>query len=139
MAAQVAVSLMLLIAGKHVDLKFTCALKMDTGYDSERVVSLALRFPEGQKYSADRQTTLVRDFHRLAALPGVAAITSARAPDGGGLRTAAVSLNGEKPFPQNTRAILFYTYVQPNYFQTLGIPLLFGRGFQRKPASLQPA
>jgi ABC-type antimicrobial peptide transport system permease subunit len=114
------------------------ALKMDTGYDSERVVSLALRFPEGQKYSADRQTTLVRELRtRLAALPGVAAITSARAPDGNGLRTAAVSLNGEKPSPQNTRAILYYTYVQPNYFKTLGIPLLFGRGFQAQAG--QPA
>ena len=138
MAAQVAVSLMLLIAGSMLTRSSIRALKMDTGYDSERVVSLELRFPEGQKYGADRQTTLVRELRtRLAALPGVAAITSARAPDGGGLRTAAVSLNGEKPSPQNTRAILYYTYVQPNYFQTLGIPLLFGRGFQTQAG--QPA
>jgi hypothetical protein len=95
------------------------------------VVSLELRFPEEQKYSADRQATLVRELRtRLAALPGVAAITSARAPDGGEFRTAAVSLNGERPSPQNARAILYYTYIQPNYFQTPGIPLLFGRGFQ---------
>ena len=99
MAAQVAVSLMLLIAGSMLTRSSIRALKMDTGYDTERVVSLALRFPEGQKYSADRQTTLVRELRtRLAALPGVAAITSARAPDGGGLRTAAVSLNGETPY-----------------------------------------
>ena len=138
MAAQVAVSLMLLIAGSMLTRSSIRALKMDTGYDTERVVSLALRFPEGQKYSADRQRTLVRELRtRLAALPGVAAITSARAPDGEGLRTAAVSLNGEKPSPQNTRAILYYTYVQPNYFQTLGIPLLFGRGFQAQAG--QPA
>ena len=31
---------------------------------------------------------------------------------------------------QNTQAILYYTYVQANYFQTLGIPLFCGRGFQ---------
>jgi predicted permease len=131
MAAQVAVSLVLLIAGSMLIRSSMRALHMDTGYDSKHVVSLELRFPEGQKYSAGRQATLVRELRtRLAALPGVAAITSARAPDGGGFRTAAVSLNGEKPSPQNTRAILYYTYIQPNYFQTLGIPLLFGRGFQ---------
>lgn len=131
MAAQVAVSLMLLIAGSMLIRSSIRALKMDTGYDSKQLVSLELRFPEGQKYSAGRQNSLIRELRtRLAALPGVAAITSARPPDGGGLRTAAVSLNGEKPSPQNTRAILYYTYVQPNYFQTLGIPLLFGHGFQ---------
>jgi predicted permease len=131
MAAQVAVSLVLLIAGSMLIRSSMRALHMDTGYDSKHVVSLELRFPEGQKYSADRQATLVRELRtRLAALPGVAAITSAWAPDGAGFRTAAVSLNGEKPSPQNTRAILYYTYIQPNYFQTLGIPLLFGRGFQ---------
>jgi hypothetical protein len=74
---------------------------------------------------------LIRELRtRLSALPGVVAITSARPPDGGGIRTAAVSVNGEKPSPKNTRAILFYMYIQPNYFQTLGIPLLFGHGFE---------
>jgi putative ABC transport system permease protein len=140
MAAQVAVSLMLLIAGSMLIRSSIRALKMDTGYDSKHVVSLELRFPEGQKYGADRQATLVRELRtRLAALPGVAAITSARAPDGGGLRTAAVSLNGEKTSPQNTRAILYYTYVQPNYFQTLGIPLLSGRGFQAQAGQPETA
>jgi predicted permease len=140
MAAQVAVSLMLLISGSMLIRSSIRALKMDTGYDSKHVVSLELRFPAGQKYSADRQATLVRELRtRLAALPGVAAITSARAPDGSGFRTAAVSLNGEKPSPQNTRAILYYTYVQPNYFQTLGIPLLFGHGFQTQAGQPETA
>jgi predicted permease len=140
MAAQVAVSLVLLIVGSMLIRSSIRALQMDTGYDTQHVVSLGLQFPEGQKYSADRQAALVRELRtRLAALPGVAAITSARAPDGGGLRTAAVSLNGEKPSPQNTRAILYYTYIQPNYFQTLGIPLLFGRGFQTQAGQRENA
>jgi predicted permease len=131
--AQVAVSLVLLIAGSMLIRSSIRAVKMDTGYDTKHVLYLEFRFPEEEKYGADRRATLVRELRtRLSALPSVVAITSARAPDSGGIRTAAVSVNGEKPSPTNTRAILFYMYIQSNYFQTLGIPLLFGRGFQEQ-------
>ena len=128
---QVSVSLLLLIAGSMFIRSSIRALRMDTGYDDKHALSLELRFPEGRRYTAEHRAGLVRELRtRLLALPGVVAITSARAPDGNGLRTVNVSVNGEKPSPQNTRAILYYTYIQPNYFQTLGIPLLFGHGFQ---------
>ncbi|MGA2050775.1 MAG: ABC transporter permease [Terracidiphilus sp.] len=131
MAAQVAVSLVLLIAGSMLIRSSIRALKMETGYDSKHGASLGLKFPEGPKYSAERKLAQVREVRtRLTALPGVVAVTSGRAPDGTEIRTAAVSLNGEKPSPQNTQAILYYDYIQANYFETLGIPLLFGRGFQ---------
>ena len=139
MVAQVAVSVVLLIAGSMLIHSSIRALKMDTGYDSKHVVNLELQFPEGSKYTADSRRALVRELRtRLSGLPGVAAITSARAPDGGYLQTAAISLNGETPSAQNTRAILYYTYVQANYFQTLGIPLLFGHGFQTQVGQSQP-
>jgi predicted permease len=140
MAAQVAVSLVLLIAGSMLIRSSIRALKMDTGYDSKHGVSLGLEFPEGSKYSADRKLSLVREVcARLAAQPGVVGITGGRAPDGAEPRTAAISLNGEKPSPQNTKAILYYNYVQANYFQTLGIPLLFGRGFQTQSGQPESA
>lgn len=140
MAAQVAVSLVLLIAGSMLIRSSIRALKMDTGYDSKHGVSLGLKFPEGSKYSANRKLALVREVYaRLAAQPGVVAITGGRAPDGAEPRTAAISLNGEKPSPQNTQAILYYNYVQANYFQTLGIPLLFGRGFQTQSGQPESA
>jgi putative ABC transport system permease protein len=136
-AAQVGVSLVLLIAGSMLIRSSIHALKMDTGYDTRHVVNLDLQFPEGPKYSADRRLALVRELrNRLAGLPEVAAITSARPPDGGGIRMAAVSLNGAKPSPHNTQATLYYTFVQPNYFATLSIPLFSGRGFL--PQSGQP-
>ena len=128
--AQVAASLVLLIAGSMLIRSSIQALRMDTGYDAQHVFELDLQFPEGAKYSADRRHALVEEFRaRLGGLPGVIAVTSARSPDNGNVRMAAVSTDGKAPSAQNTRATLFYTYVQPNYFQTLGIPLLAGRSF----------
>jgi len=130
-AAQVAVSLVLLIAGSLLIRSSIYALKMDTGYESKHVVDLDFHFPEEPEYTAERRNAIAHELRtRIAALPGVAAITSARAPDGDGLQWAAVSINGEKPTEHNTQAYLYYTFVQTNYFETLRIPLLFGRGLE---------
>jgi len=130
-AAQVAVSLALMIAGGMLVRSANHALRMNTGYNADHVIDLSLQFPEESKYTADHKAVLVRDLRaRLAALPGVAAITSGRAPNDAGGRRAAVSVNGEQPSARNRYAMLYYTWVQANYFRTLGIPLSSGRGFQ---------
>ena len=136
-SSQVAVSLVLMIAGSMLIRSSLHALEMPTGYDGKHVVDLDFRFPEGTKYGAERRLALIRELRsRIAVLPGVAAITSARAPDDNGVRAADVSLNGEKPSPKNSQGNVYYTWVQPNYFQTLGIPLLLGNGLE--PQTGQP-
>lgn len=136
-AAQVAVSLALMIAGGMLVRSAIHALTMNTGYDGDHIVDLSIQFPEASKYTAGRRAALIRDLRaRVAALPGVSAITSARAPDDNGGRRAAVSLNGGHPSLRNMYAMLYYTWVQANYFQTLGVPLLRGRAFQ--PRTNQP-
>jgi hypothetical protein len=81
---------------------------------------------------------LIRELRtRLAALPGVAAITSARLPDANNrVETVAVPLNEGSGENTNAQLTLGYTYVEANYFQTLGIPVLLGRSFQ--PQGGQP-
>jgi predicted permease len=131
-AAQVAVALALMIAASMLIRSSVHALKVDTGYD-RNVINFTLKFPEGSKYTADHKGALVRELRtRMASLPGVAAITSADAPVNGYLN-AAVSLNGEIASDQNRRAVICYTYVQANYFEALGIPLLSGQNFQPQP------
>ena len=134
-AMQVALSLVLMIAGSMLIRSSINSLKMETGYDSKHVVDLNFQFPEGSKYSAVRKVALVHELRmRLATLPGVVAITSARAPDDNSFRTAAIPLDGEKPSAQNGQSILHYTYIQANYFQALGIPLFVGHSFQTHAA-----
>ena len=130
-AAQVAVSLALLVAGGMLIRSAIHAITMGTGYETDHVMELNLQFPEESQYTADHKAFLVRDPRsRLAALPGVAAITSARAPDDNGERRAAVSLDGEQPSIQGMQTVIYYTWVQDNYFETLGVPLLVGRNFE---------
>jgi predicted permease len=136
-AAQVAVSLTLMIAGGLLVRSANQALTMDTGYDGARVVDLNVLFPEERAYTPDEKAARLRDLrHRLAALPGVTAVTSARAPVDRGGRRAGVSLNGDPPSAQNRQATLYYTWVEANYFETLGVPLTRGRGF--RPEDGQP-
>jgi putative ABC transport system permease protein len=129
-ASQVAFSLTLMIAGGLLVRSAIQALTMETGYNADRVIDVSLQFPENRRSTAEAKAALVNDLrNRLATLPGVAAVTSARAPSDSGARRAAVSLNGQAPDERNLRATVYYTWVQPNYFETLGIPLVRGQGF----------
>jgi putative ABC transport system permease protein len=130
-AVQVAVSLTLMIAAGLLVRSATQALNMDTGYDGHRVINVGVAFPDERTYTAGYKAALVSTLRRrLAALPGVTALTSARAPNDNGARRAAVTLNGDVPSPHNMSATLYYTWVEPNYFETLGVPLFRGQGFR---------
>jgi predicted permease len=126
-AAQVALSLVLLIAGGMLIHSAVRSLNADPGYDSKRLLRLDFQFPEGAKYTPARKAALTGELlTSLRALPGVASVTSARGPNEPGFSTAAVPGGGQE-------SILHYTFIQADYFQTLGIPLFLGRGFQGQP------
>lgn len=138
-AAQVAVSVVLLISGGMLIHSSINALHLNPGYDIQHAVELDLKFPESSAYSADRKTAAVREVRtRLAALPGVGEVTAADSPLYG-YRKATVSLNGELPAQQNSAGELFYSFVGPNYFETMRIPVLSGRNFSGPTAKAEPA
>jgi predicted permease len=129
-ATQIAMSAVLVIVGSLLIHSAIRALRMDTGYDDAHVIDLTLRFPESAAYTPERKVALIRDLRaRVAAIPGVTDVTSARAPDDEEFREGLVSINGEKPTRENAKAWVFYTWIEPNYFRTLGIPLAFGKEF----------
>jgi putative ABC transport system permease protein len=138
-AAQVALALVLLIAGSMLTHSSMNALRMDPGYDSQHLLSVDYGFPIAAQYTPDRKAALVRDMReRLASLPGVSGIANGRAPNDSPFQTAAVSLDAGARMPDSTQTVLHYGFVQANYFETVGIPLVLGRGFQadRGPSDL---
>jgi len=128
-AVQVAISLALLASAGTLVHSAIQTLRLPTGYEASRVIDLSLQFPEDSKYTASRKMAVVRNVRgRIAELPGVTETTIARGPDEENGRRAWVSLNGEAPSTSNKRATIYYTWVQANYFETLGIPMALGRG-----------
>ena len=129
-AVQVAVCLVLMIAGGLLIRSSIRALDMETGYETRRVLFLDLYFPDGFGYSLEKQAGETRELYdRIRALPGVREVTFGRPPAGGGMRTATVTVNGENALAAGSKPDLYYTYVQPNYFRTLNIPISLGTGF----------
>lgn len=128
-AAQVSVALALMIAGSLLIRSSLRVLKEDPGYNLDHVVSLQLQFPDGTKYTPERKLALVQELRdRLEAIPGVASTTSAQPPPFTN-QTAKVSLKAEESAAGDAQQVVGFDYVQSNCFQTLGIPLLAGRGF----------
>jgi len=128
--AQVGLSVVLLIVGSMMVRGAVNAVSTDPGYDSARLARLDILFPEAARYGADRKDALVHDLRaRIASLPGVVSTTSALPPSVAPARTAAVSLDREARSTSRSQSVLFYGYVEANYFQTVGIPFALGRGF----------
>ncbi|MDA0206566.1 MAG: ABC transporter permease [Acidobacteria bacterium] len=132
-AAQVSLSLILLIvAGMLIRTSFN-EIKMPTGYDTLNVISLDFRFAEPSDYDADAKLAVAQELRtRLAALPGVSAMSSARPPGERRFLTAAMPIGEAAAVGNPVQSILAYTRVQENYFETIGVPLVLGRTFQQQ-------
>lgn len=129
-ASQVALSLMLAIAGSVLIHGARESLSRDTGYDVAHVADLEFQFPEAARYSDGRKAALVDEIRaRAAALPGVVSVTSARPPDDNRVVTPAVALDDASSAAGKAPTLLYYRFIEPTYFETVRIPVLLGRGF----------
>jgi predicted permease len=129
-AAQVSLALALMIAGSLLIRSSLHVLQEDPGYKMNQIIALDIQFPKGAEYTSDHKVNVARELcNRLAALAGVTASTSANSPLVPN-RNAAVVLDGASSSVAGTQVLVGFDYVQTNYFQTLGIPLLSGHSFE---------
>jgi putative ABC transport system permease protein len=128
---QVALSLLLLVSAGLLIRSFDNLLHIDVGFKPQQLLSLEYRIPRN-KYNT---STTQWNFHRqvteqVGQIPGVTSVALVRGLpfSGNGGTTAIILPDRELPEKGKEPEVLFNT-VTPNYFETIGIPLLKGRTF----------
>jgi predicted permease len=127
--AQIALSMTLLVSAGLFIRSLVNVSQVDLGLRPENVVTFAIS-PELNGYEAERSLAFFeRTEEELAAIPGVTGVTAALVPVlGGSSWGSTVRVEGFESGPDidaNSR----YNEIGPNYFSTLGVPLLAGREF----------
>jgi predicted permease len=141
-AAQMAACLVLLISSALLLRGSQRALKIDPGYDTQRVAHLEMYNPANLHYSQPRLLQLNRDLVQgIVSLPGVRSVSQASRGPIGGIRWVPVERAGAaSPAPTtgvSEPAAAGYSYITPNYFETLSIPIVRGRTFTPREADGQ--
>jgi putative ABC transport system permease protein len=128
-------ALVLLVGAGLLVHSFVRLLNVDPGFQPQRVLARHLSFRHPKYRSADVAFRLGELLERLRTTPGVqsAAVSSWLPIDGGRSRFAmAFRIEGRPPAapgkPEDL-TVANMSFVTPNYFRTMGIPLLKGRDF----------
>jgi predicted permease len=134
--AQVALSLVLLIGAGLAVRTLRKALTMDRGFDSENMVLMSMDLTI-RGYSESQGRSFYEELiKRVDELPGVVSSSLAKTvPPNDWSDRLSVFLPGEEPPPDVLRARddlglrVDANRIAPDYFRTLGIPILEGREF----------
>lgn len=129
-AVQAALTLVLLSSGALVVTAFQGLSHVDPGFDPTNVLTAQLQlsgtvFPTPQ----DRAVVVDNILTRLKATPGIVNAATTLNPFNGGSFTTVVTIE-DRPADDGEGYSVQFRRVSPGYFETLGIPIKRGRGFE---------
>lgn len=125
--SQIVMSLLLVIAALLFVRSLQAASAIDTGFRSERLLLVDAAPRPGADSAVDEALVAQRMQERIAALPGVRAVSwTGAAPLGLESSRRGVVVEGYKP-RQGEDMEYHYNHVGPSYFETMGIEMRRGR------------
>lgn len=132
--AEVALAFLLLVGTGLMTRSFLAQLRVDPGFDADRLYAFSLQFP-GERYDREARGDAARDLlDRLRARPEIVSASLANdAPLVSGSSAAYIWTEGSAA---EDRIRFYRHHVVPGWFETLGIDVLQGRAFS--PADETP-
>jgi predicted permease len=130
-AAQMSLSVVLLISAGLLVRSVMYLQQVDVGFDTDGLFSVELTRPRDRyETPASRELLSEQFLERVGSLPGVAAVTQASAAPPFVVQAfGAIEVGGGAPVGSQAGATTAFNPVRPEYFRTLGIRLIEGRTF----------
>jgi len=129
--SEIALSLMLLIGAGLLIRSFAALLKSDPGFNPDSLLTTNLNLPMAKyKDEPQRAAFYAALVQRVKTLPGVQSAAAVNyIPLGGANSSDAFLVEGAPEPPHGQENMGRYRVCTPDYFQTMGISILKGRGF----------
>jgi putative ABC transport system permease protein len=136
-AAQIALSLMLLVGAGLTIKSFTQLQRVPTGFDADGVLTAHVSLPEKRYPTAAQKAEFWdRAIDTLRAVPGVDVVAAgSRMPLAGGNSSRGLLIDGRAVTPA---AGADYRSITPDYFKALRIPVVRGRALQPDDSESRP-
>ena len=139
-ALQIALCFTLLVAAGLTLRTLLRYEHLNLGMDADQLLLFDL-FPQGPTSDVKAWSFYNELLDRIKASPGVEAVSLAQwRPGSGWLRSGGVRLDGKQLLGNNgARAEIYENSVGPDYFYTVGTPVLFGRDIAESDTPKSPA
>jgi predicted permease len=131
---QVALSIVLLIGASLMIESFFRLHSVDPGFDVSHLITMKVALPTA-RYDTDlkKSAFFAAMVRRVENLPGVGSATAAMSlPTTRWIRTNIISVQSQTPIDQRNPPFGVIQGVTPRYFETMRIPLRFGREFTER-------
>ncbi|MBK9316621.1 MAG: ABC transporter permease [Acidobacteria bacterium] len=128
-AAEIAISLLLLIGAGLLLKSFIKLKSVDTGFNPQRVLTMNVLFPPARyPERADIKSVTDRVVEGIGTIPGVEAAGAVSSlPLGGANTDASFFVEGRPAPPPNREPVAWYSLVSPDYFKSMGMRIIRGR------------
>jgi putative ABC transport system permease protein len=129
--SEVALSLMLLVSAGLMMKTFVLLLKTNPGFNPTNMMTMSLTLPAAKYKEEPQRAAFYRELvQRVQALPGIeAAAAINHLPLGGSNSSSSFLIEGVPEPPPGQEFSGRYRVCTPDYFRTMGIPVLKGRAF----------
>ena len=127
---EVAMALVLLVSSGLMIHSLSKLLSVDPGFDARNVLTVRLTIPPRGMAQDSMPAFHSEVLARLRGLPGVTSVSlSSCVPLGGGCSQTLIESMDRDPVPESQRPRVEVDWVTPDWFNTVGVPLRHGRGF----------
>ena len=134
--SEVAIALVLLMGAGLLIRSFQRLVAVNPGFRADHILTAWIQFPNA-RYQKDEQKSqfFARLIDAVRAVPGVrSASADGFLPFAGIIAGTAVQVEGRPILPISQQPDVNVSLVEPDFFETLGIPLISGRTFNRGEA-----